>query len=194
MKNKEKEHLNNLPKNKVEVEKKPIAKREDFLSLDKKFLEYYEQTKENQGFFKVGDFIKYKIYELCPIKFSPIVSNFLYGKILEIHDKKVLSLKNEFTEETKQYSYTELIEIFIHNSSLNEERKSELLNFNKASNIVEKNSNENKQKNIKNEYSKEDFIAKQVNFYFSDKSYYKDDFIQAHIKKSEEKCKILKIP
>ena len=38
------------------------------------------------------------------------------------------------------------------------------------------------------EYSIEASVAKQVNFYFSDRNYPKDDYIQAHVKKHQEYC------
>lgn len=39
------------------------------------------------------------------------------------------------------------------------------------------------------EYSIEASVAKQVNYYFSDRNYPKDDYIQAHVKKNPDHCK-----
>lgn len=38
------------------------------------------------------------------------------------------------------------------------------------------------------EYSIEASVAKQVNYYFSDRNYPKDDYIQAHVKKNQDSC------
>lgn len=77
-----------------------------------------------------------------------------------------------------------LVDLSVDVSNMDEDRRKHMEEY-KGNEKINK---ENTQKNIKKEYSKEDFIARQVNYYFSDKNYLKDDFIQAHVKKNEEKC------
>lgn len=173
-----------------------IITKENYKELSKEFLENYKKNHENKAFFEINDKIKFKVYELCEFTFSPKLSQFYYGIITNLLENNQLEIKKLNNEEILIEVYTNLYELSIECSQINEERKKEILDFfsndkNKNSeNIETQHTTQNKKKinGPKKEYSKENFIASQVNYYFSDKNYYKDNFIQAHISKNEEKC------
>ena len=169
--------------------------KEIFKLIPNEFLLNYEEKHDKKKFFQPNDLLRFKTYELCPIKLSPVLSEPRKGVLLKIDENtNILQIKLK-TGETIENDVKSLLGLELEITNLDEERKNELTLYeqskkieNPKENIVKTN---NFNKNVKKEYSKEDYIAKQVNFYFSDKNYTRDDFIQAHIKKNEEKCKYL---
>lgn len=163
--------------------------------MSKEFLENYQKTHENRCFLQRNDKIKFKVYELCEMTFSPKLS-LLYGIITNVLENNYIEIKKLNNEEILKEVYTNLYELSIDISQLNEERKKEISDYfpndknkSRQSHETQENTQNNKKINgPKKEYSKENFVASQVNYYFSDKNYYKDDFIQAHTKKNEDKC------
>ena len=114
-----------------------------------------------------------------------MLSQLIFGRILEINQENSnimkISIRNGNIQDLDRKT---LVDLSVDVSNIDEERKKNIEEF-KGNEKINK---ENTQKNIKKEYSKEDFISRQVNYYFSDKNYLRDDFLQAHVKKNEEKC------
>ena len=165
---------------------KPQEKQQQhYLSISNDFLNKYQETHEMRSFFQINDCIKFKLFELCETTFSPVLSQLIFGRILEINQENSnmmkVSIRNGNIQDIDRKT---LVDLSVDVSNMDEERKKNMEEY-KGNEKINK---ENTQKNIKKEYSKEDFISRQVNYYFSDKNYLRDDFLQAHVKKNEEKC------
>ena len=175
-------------------EKMPTTvKKEEFLAVPLDFLNKYQEKNENKRFWQTNDRIRFKLYELS--QFGPQLSELRTGTITKVcDDSNFLETKVKNYGEILEIGERNLIDLEVEISEMAEERKIELMKYVENSKNSS-NLNENLQKSLANnnkkEYSKEDFIARQVNFYFSDKNYAKDDFIQAHVKKHEEKRNFL---
>ena len=164
---------------------KPQEKQQHYQSVSHDFLNKYQETHEMRSFFQINDNIKFKLFELCETTLSPVLSQLIFGRILEINQENSnimkISIRNGNIQDLDRKT---LVDLSVDVSNIDEERKKNIEEF-KGNEKINK---ENTQKNIKKEYSKEDFISRQVNYYFSDKNYLRDDFLQAHVKKNEEKC------
>jgi len=180
----------------------PNQEKPYFIPISQEFLTKYQETHENKSFFQLEDYVKFKVFELCPDTFSPILSQFRIGTIKKINEENpnILNILLK-SGENLELERKEMLDLNIGSSNLDEERQKllgEIKENEKKTKENEKITKENEKivkenekivkKNNNKEYSKEEFIARQVNYYFSEKNYMKDEFIQAHVKKNEEKC------
>ncbi|KAM3140253.1 hypothetical protein pb186bvf_007609 [Paramecium bursaria] len=119
------------------------------------------------------DYIQFKHTYLDIEKCEPAVSKQLRGKILENKTKeKMLIIQSD---NKLELTYNEIIDLELDFSKLKQERKEQILKLASDKNIDPHN------------------IGNQINFYYSDKNYTKDEFIQQHSARDPNKFMLFEL-